>query len=195
MAVTFSNPGTEVIKPFKLAHVVLKTNPSNVTAMSTFYKTFLSARAVLENEHMSFLTYDSEHHRVAIVGFPNVEGPSSTASGLSHIAFTFSSLNDLLLSYRQRKALGISPFWCVNHGPTTSLYYRDPDGNEIETQVENFHDIDDATAFMSGKEFAENPIGTDIDPEDLIGRLEAGEDEATLKKRVEIGVRGIPTFL
>ena len=47
---------------------------------------------------------------------------------------------------------------------------------------------------MVGREFAENPIGTDFDPEDYIRRIKAGEDEGLLKKRVEIGARGLPDF-
>lgn len=43
---------------------------------------------------------------------------------VQHVAFTFDTLDGLLLAYRQRKARGILPMWCVNHGPTTSLYYQ-----------------------------------------------------------------------
>jgi hypothetical protein len=69
------------------------------------------------------------------------------------------------------------------------MYYRDPDGNEIETQVDNFDSVEEIAAFMEGPKFAENPIGTDFDPNDLIRRLESGEDEKIIKKRVETGGR------
>jgi hypothetical protein len=29
-------------------------------------------------------------------------------------------------NYVRRRDLRIRPFFCVNHGPTTSMYYRDP---------------------------------------------------------------------
>jgi hypothetical protein len=32
----------------------------------------------------------------------------------------------------------IRPFYSINHGPTTSLYYTDPDGNRVELLVDNF---------------------------------------------------------
>lgn len=35
------------------------------------------------------------------------------SAGLAHIAFTFDSLKDLCTAYKQRKALGIEPGWCV----------------------------------------------------------------------------------
>jgi hypothetical protein len=69
------------------------------------------------------------------------------------------------------------------------MYYRDPDGNEIETQVDNFDTSEDANVFMMSQKFVDNPIGVDFDPEDLIRRLEAGEDEKTIKSRQEIGKR------
>ena len=98
------------------------------------------------------------------------------------------------MAYRQRKANGIEPYWCTNHGPTTSIYYHDPDGNDIETQVENFDSVEEANEFIRGPLFKENPIGVDFDPEDLIKRLEAGEDEKVIKTRVEQGPRGLPVF-
>lgn len=98
-----------------------------------------------------------------------------------------------MLSYSQRKDLGIEPSWCVNHGPTTSIYYTDPDGNEIETQVDNFDTNDEANEFMASPYFAENPIGTDFDPEELIKRLKSGEDHSTIKRRIEIGPRAPPS--
>jgi catechol-2,3-dioxygenase len=162
--------------------------------MRDFYLTFLGAQIAYENPSLVFLAYDSEHHRIAIVNMPDLKPRDPKASGLFHVAFTFSSLNDLALAYLQRKENGIRPFWCVNHGPTTSMYYHDPDGNDIETQVDNFESADEANAFMRSEFFEMNPIGTDFDPEELVKRLEAGEDEAVIKKRVEIGKRGVPAF-
>ena len=109
---------------------------------------------------------------------------------MDHIAFAFNTLDDLALAYRQRKALGITPSICLNHGPTTSMYYTDPDGNRIETQVDNFDTVEEASDFMAGPHFAENPIGQDFDPEELCARLERGEDHRVIKKRVETGPRG-----
>ncbi|KAH7091353.1 Glyoxalase/Bleomycin resistance protein/Dihydroxybiphenyl dioxygenase [Paraphoma chrysanthemicola] len=193
MTVDFGAPATVVKSPSKLAHVVLRTN--NIRAMIEFYKSFLGARLVHDAGHLAFLTYDDEHHRIAFAEVPGTQAKLATSCGLEHIAFSFDSLSDLLLAYSQRKQKGILPIWSLNHGPTTSIYYRDPDGNQIETQVDNFENADDATAFMSSKEFEENPIGTDFDPEDLIARLSKGESELSLKKRVEIGPRGIPEHM
>jgi catechol-2,3-dioxygenase len=160
--------------------------------MVDYYKTFLGGEATFENEFLSFITYDEEHHRVAIAAVPGTGAKAFKTCGLEHIAFTFDTLDDLSKAYSQRKECGIVPVWSVHHGPTISIYYADPDGNQIETQVDNFTTAEEASAFMASKEFAENPIGVDFNPEDLIERLKRGEDVAEIRKRPNIGPRSIP---
>lgn len=188
----FDQPSKTVMSPSKLAHVVLRTN--NFPEMVEFYQRFLGASVIYKNDFLAFLSYDDEHHRLAIAAVPGTKDKDTMSCGLEHIAFTFDTLSDLLVAYRQRRQKGITPIWPVNHGPTTSIYYKDPDGNMIETQVDNFETADEATDFMKSTFYNENPIGTDIDPEDLISRLRKGESESDLKRRVEIGPRGLPDF-
>lgn len=69
---------------------------------------------------------------------------------------------------------------CVNHGPTTCLYYKNPVDNKLGTQVDNFDTTEEANDFMRSKLFAENLIGTDFDEEDMICRLRAGQATARL---------------
>lgn len=186
----YDRPGSKVIRPAFLAHIVLRTTDNaSFLAMVDFWVKFLNAEVTYQNEVLSFLTYDEEHHRVAIGIFPETIKRVGKPAGLAHIAFTYNSLQELAMSYRQRKILGMKPFWCVNHGPTTSLYYYDPDGNEIEIQVDNFGSTEEATAFFTSAEFDENPIGVDFDPEDLVARLQQGENEVSIKKRPRIGAR------
>lgn len=189
MSGNFEDPGKEVIKPAKLAHCVLRTN--NFDKMREFYKVFLGAHAVFENDTLSFMTYDEEHHRIALINMPDIENKHRQSSGLEHIAFTFDSLHDLVLAYLQRKENGILPFWPINHGLTTSVYYKDPDGNILETQVDNFATEEESMAFMHSEAYRINPIGVDFEIADLIARLKAGEDEAQIKKRPASGPRGL----
>ena len=93
---------------------------------------------------------------------------------MHHIAYTYAGLGELLSTYRRLKAGGIEPARCINHGPTTSMYYRDPDGLRVELQVDDFATMDEAHAYLTGPEFAENPIGVIFDPEQLIRDYEAG---------------------
>ena len=182
----------DVMHPHSLSHVVLKTPAYQFEPMKRYYKTFLGATIVWENDFICFLNYDDEHHRVGIFALPGTVPKPSNSAGLAHLCFTFSTLRDLATSYRQRKEHGMEPCWCVNHGATTSMYYKDPDDNDIEVQVKNFDDQDEANGFMETEEFRMNPVGTDFDPEEFVGRVESGEDEREIKKRREIGPRMEP---
>ncbi|NIJ37483.1 catechol 2,3-dioxygenase-like lactoylglutathione lyase family enzyme [Sphingopyxis panaciterrae] len=179
----------KIIPPAKLAHFVLRT--FRFEEMVSWYKLVMHAKPAYENPGLSFLSYDEEHHRIAIVAIPGLQEQDGTDVGLHHIAFSYNSLHDLLDNYAQLKALGIVPAWSINHGPTTSLYYRDPDGNHLEFQVENFDTVEESTEFFFTEAFEINPIGVEFDPDVLRERLLAGDDEAELKKRPPSGPVGL----
>ena len=56
--------------------------------------------------------------------------------GVDHVAYEVASLTDLLETWEDLKGKGIAPYWCVNHGMSASLYYADPDGNQMEFSVD-----------------------------------------------------------
>lgn len=120
--ITKGNASNKVLPPSKLAHIVLRT--AKFKEQRNFYITFLGAQPSYENEFLSFLTYDNEHHRIALAAVPGTKPKDKHSSGLEHIAFTFDTIADLLTAYRQRKAVGILPYFCINHGPTSSIYYK-----------------------------------------------------------------------
>ncbi|KAE8419974.1 hypothetical protein BDV36DRAFT_293625 [Aspergillus pseudocaelatus] len=62
----------------------------------------------------------------------------------------------------------------------------------LETQVDNYDTVEGATKFIMSAEFAENPIGTDFDVEEMVTAIQNDVDESVLKKRKEIGRRGMP---
>ncbi|MFE2843347.1 VOC family protein [Streptomyces scopuliridis] len=190
--------------PMKLAHVVLWTR--QVPRLRDWYLNVLQARVVHENPAAAFLTYDDEHHRIAVTdpdgaaklaaehaggseglvggGTEAVELPVDLASlplhGLAHIAFAYGSLQDLLENYERLKEEGIRPTATINHGTTTSMYYADPDGNQIELQVDNFGTVQEGVEFMESDSFAKNPVGVPYDPDDLLARLRGGESAVDL---------------
>src|ERR1700761_9237931 len=155
----------DVLSPVKLSHIVLRT--AKFEEMCAFYKKFLGAGVAFENEVACFLQYDDEHHRIGILKLDGLSASNRTAPGLEHVAFTFDNLADLLKVWEQRKELGIEPVWCVNHGGTTSMYYEDPDGNKLESQVDNYDDPVALQEFLRSDDFRQNPVGTDFEPEDL----------------------------
>lgn len=177
--------------------------------MVDFYMSMLQAELVIEADDFCMLRYDFEHHRIAIVQMPEITPQSGFNAGLDHTAFTYDTLTDLARTYRALKELKkpIIPLWCVNHGMTTSMYYRDPDGNKVELQVDNFNTPEEADSFMQGPLFTQNPIGTDFDADEWAHQIlskmhEDGteglspEEARQIKTRKEIGARThVPGFM
>jgi catechol-2,3-dioxygenase len=163
--------------PIKFAHIVLKT--SRFAEMLDWWKVFLEGEARHENGFISFISYDDEHHRIAIVNLPDLEDRAANACGTEHFAFTYASLEDLFGQYERMKARGVSPYWTINHGMTLSAYYRDPDGNQVETQFDAMT-MEQADEFMAGPLFAANPIGINVDFEQLIERFRSGASVETI---------------
>jgi catechol-2,3-dioxygenase len=169
------------VAPVKLAHVVRRT--SRFDAMLSWYQTVLGAEIVHSDGMLAFLTYDDEHHRIAIATIPGLEDPPPLAAGTDHVAFSHVDLGDLLYTYARLRRAGIEPYWCINHGPTTSMYYKDPDGNRVELQVDNFPTAEETNRWIRSGDFAANPIGVVFDPEELLARYRSGEPLEQLTAR------------
>jgi catechol 2,3-dioxygenase-like lactoylglutathione lyase family enzyme len=158
--------------------------------MVDWYTAVLDAPVVFADKRITFLTYDQEHHRIALIKVPRplripgrVWKVHRKFYGVDHIAFTHERLPDLTATYRRLLDTGIEPVWCINHGPTTSMYYEDPDGNRIELQVDNFGTNSELLAWIAGGEFAKNPIGVEFDPNVLERLVGAGTPTEVLTKR------------
>jgi catechol-2,3-dioxygenase len=155
--------------------------------MLQWYETVFDARVQHQNPVLAFLTYDDEHHRFAFANM-SVLQPDGTETdrrgviGVDHVAYSYASLHDLFENYAQLKEKGITPYWCVHHGITVSMYYADPDGNQMEFQVDSFRSSDEANAFINST-FTANPVGVEFDPEDWLARLRAGAPESDFLER------------
>ncbi|MFJ6573679.1 VOC family protein [Streptomyces sp. NPDC091292] len=174
-------PDTPAVPPSKLSHVVLQTN--QFPALRDWYCTVLAAHPVFDNGALAFLAYDDEHHRIGLMSLDRYEERAKTTVGLQHFSFTYDTLPDLFATYERLKKAEIQPIWCVNHGPTVSLYYADPDGNQVELQFDVFETAAEVTDFMNGPIYQSNPVGTPFDPEDMAARLRSGTSVAELTRR------------
>lgn len=176
------------LAPDYLAHWVVKTARSD--EIIAWYGTVFGARVVHQDSKIAFLTWDEESHRLALVKVPRVLRylfPLARLRrkfyGIDHLGFTVGSLEQLLSTYERLKSVGITPVWSINHGPTTSLYYEDPDGVRLEFQAENFATAKETADYFLSGSFAANPIGVNFDPDYLLERLRSGTDPAELLRQ------------
>jgi len=143
---------------------------------------------------LAFLTFDEEHHRIALVATPQAPEAPPGAPGLDHLAYTVADLGSLLQSYARLKKVGILPFWCVNHGMSTSLYYKDPNGHGVELQADNFATEAESKGFMRSKQFHDDQIGVEFDPDMLLQRYLRGDPIEVLRRQGSAGTSARPKF-
>lgn len=167
------------VRPHRFAHVVYRTR--RFQEMLDWYRTVFDARVQHQDPALAFLTYDDEHHRFAFANLDVLKADQSGAAadergliGVDHVAYTYASLDDLLDNYEFLKEKGITPYWCVHHGVTVSMYYKDPDGNQMEFQVDCFDSLDDSVSYMTGPAFSANPVGVEYNADAWLAEKKTG---------------------
>ena len=172
-------------RPAKFAHVVYRTR--RFKEMLDWYATVFDATVQFQNPVIAFLTYDDEHHRFAFIDLGIVRPDKTDVErkdliGVDHVAYTYDSVPSLLENYAELKEAGIKPYWCVHHGITVSMYYADPDGNQMEFQVDCFPSSKEAKSYMESH-FEANPVGVEYNPDEWLERLRAGEPASSFIPR------------
>ncbi len=164
----------------RLAHIALQT--AQLPVLRDWYLEVLDAHVVFENDMLCLMTFDEAHHRIAMRQLPQPSPRTSRTVGLGHHSYTFAGLTGLLAKYEALKEAGIHPYLPVQHGITTSIYYRDPDGNLAELQIENMP-ADEATRYLHGPECRVDPVGPSFDPDAMVAALRSGTPESELITR------------
>jgi catechol 2,3-dioxygenase len=177
-----------MVRPL-LHHVNLKT--VRLPEMMQWYGAVVGMAPNHVTETGAWLTNDAANHRLAFLAVPGLEDDPDKLmhTGMHHIGFEYPSMDDLLDAYERLRERGIVPHACLDHGMTTSLYYLDPDGNSVELQCDNFDgDWARSSDFVrSAPEFAANPIGTQIDPDQLVAARLAGLPADEIHRRAYAG--------
>ena len=174
-----------MVAPSKFAHVVYNTH--RFEEMIDWYARVFEARIQHRDDRLAFLTYDDEHHRFAFINLgPAAEGAIERQpgdAGVNHVAYTWRNLGELLDTYKRLKDMGVAPYRPIRHGLTLSMYYRDPDGNGLEFQIDAM-DLAAAGEFMRSETFARDPVGQPFDPDDdLVFRSDQPESGGTAFRR------------
>lgn len=171
------------IVPKQLAHVVYRTR--RFEEMLEWYAKVFDAKVQYRNPALAFLTFDDEHHRFAFADLgvirPDEDNPDDRGMiGVDHVAWEYGSIGDLMENYAELKSVGIEPYWAVNHGMSASLYYADPDGNQMEFAVDCFAEKAECSAYFKGEAIGMNPVGVEYDPDEWLARLRDGAKENEL---------------
>jgi catechol 2,3-dioxygenase len=173
----------ETVKPV-LHHVNLKT--VRMQEMIEWYGLVVGMEPMYVYETGAWLSNDTANHRIAFISVPGLEDDPDKLShtGIHHTAFEYESADDLISTYDRLRDVGIVPHGCLDHGMTTSFYYQDPDGNSVELQADNFGDWSTSSQFVrESPEFDANPIGVNIDPEQLSKARAEGLAAAEIHRR------------
>jgi catechol 2,3-dioxygenase len=119
-----------------LGHVVLKVR--NQQRAEAFYNGVLGLPIVarLDKFGMTFFSLGN-HHDFAVMAIGDAaEAPPDRTPGLAHVAFKIGdSLDDLRAAKADLEAAGVTAH-PIDHGVSQSLYFHDPDGNELEVYVD-----------------------------------------------------------
>jgi len=175
------------IKP-TLHHVTMKT--SHLDEMIAWYALVIGAQVQFRDQAAAWMTNDEANHRIGFLAVPGLSDDAEKVrhNGMHHCALEYGSFADLMSSFDRLRADGVLPAFCLDHGLTISLYYKDPEGNFVELQSDNFSDWKLSSEWMrTSADFSANPIGTFFDPARVYEKFQSGADFKALQKTIRDG--------
>ena len=122
-----------MINLLKIGHVHIKV--LNLKKAEEFYIKIFGFKVSERVGSYLFLTFEKEHHDLALQEIKNAKRPSDNMTGLYHFAIELDNLKQLANIYLKLKKYNVK---CtpINHGISKSIYFSDPDGNGIEVYVD-----------------------------------------------------------
>ena len=119
-----------------LGHVVLKVRDRE--RAEAFYEGVLGLSVAARGKDLPMTFYTlGDHHDLAIMAVgEDAETPGEGDVGLAHAAFKIGDDMDALREAKAHlEAAGVAVI-AVDHGISRSLYFFDPDGNQLEVYVD-----------------------------------------------------------
>lgn len=159
----------------RISEIVLRT--ARYREIRDWYQTVLEVDPFMDTDRVCFRRLHSDYpytQVLAIFNRPELAGEERSGAGLDHMQFRCESVAELLQRYERLRARGIVPHRSMNHGPGTSFYYRDPDGNVVELSAANFETEAEYLAYFASDRFKANISGVAVEPDDLLARFRSG---------------------
>ena len=194
-AVTASEAALQPCSRFQISETILKTG--RIEEMKAWYETVLGVPPYFEHSpppgtapqdlggqtrasdlHMCFYRLSLNFPFTQTIGIFEEPGTADSvvrgAPGLHHMQLTTSGLDELCRTFEFLRDQGLHPHRAADHGPMTSFYYRDPDGNNVELTAQNFASLEIMVAFMNSAEFRDNPSGVELVPDEFVAKWRKG---------------------
>ena len=141
----------------KVGHIVLAVK--DVMASVKFYTDVLDMEAVdvKENHKAAFLSFGVQHHDIALFEAP--EGAERGDIGLNHFAMQIEGgIPELKELHQRLQAKGVTITGAIDHTITKSVYFLDPDGNQLEIFAEGFDEPLEALDFIRQGTYRVKPL-------------------------------------
>ena len=121
----------------QLGHVVLKVRDRERS--EHFYTEVLGLpfAARRDTPAMTFFTLGNHHDFAVVEVGPDGADAAGNSPGLFHVAFKVGdSIEDLRTAKADLEAAGVAIEMIADHTVSKSIYFHDPDGNEIEIYID-----------------------------------------------------------
>ncbi len=120
----------------RVGHVVIKMR--DLDAAKGFYRDILGMKITDEREGFGvFFRFQDYHHDIAVFKVnEDADAPQQNQVGLAHVALVADSFDTVKEMYQRLKDHDVPIVRTVDHGITRSVYFQDPDGNELEIYCE-----------------------------------------------------------
>ena len=183
--------------PPQFSEVIFKT--ARFAEMKAWYETVTDVNAFFVRGEadkpnwtgayrIAFIRIFSDHPYTQVLGIfetPAVSGTTDNQKGepgMHHMQLRHGGLDHLFSRYEILRDQGITPFRSYNHGPGSSFYYHDPDGNTVELSSANFVKEADYLAYFKSEAYARNISGVEIEAAAYVKRFRDGTPQEELVK-------------
>lgn len=118
----------------RIGHIVLYV--ADVARAQAFYGDILGMETVTYRPgQAAFMSFGTLHHDIGL--FKDVGNGSHGSVGLAHLALRLPGGDaELRAAYDKLKAAGVEVDHTSDHNTTHSVYFYDPDGNQLEIYVD-----------------------------------------------------------